>query len=141
MPEGYEMRRVDRAFFEDCRNLRHFEHVHRWASSSFGSVDGLLASGFGFCLLAEGVIASHCIADCVAGDRAEMGIHTDEAFRRRGLATLTAATAVRHCLDHGVTEIGWRCHRVNRASAATARRIGFGKAMDYFAYEVRAGQE
>ncbi len=72
-----------------------------------------------------GRIANWCMADCVVGHRAEVGVQTDERYRRRGLAKRVVAAAVEHCLAHEVTHIGWHCGSANLASAATATAVGF----------------
>jgi hypothetical protein len=93
-----------------------------------------MEKGFGFCLLHENTIVSWCIADFVAGNDYEMGIHTDEDYRKRGFATLTVAAAVEHCLANGVENIGWHCWSSNVASAATAKKVGFEQTIEHPVY-------
>ena len=46
-------------------------------------------SGFGFCLVnKDNRIISWCISDWVTDEKTEIGVGTDENFRRRGYATL-----------------------------------------------------
>ena len=136
IPDGFAMRRVDASILAR-RELRNIDHARRWAQSNFGSIVRYLANGFGFGLLHNDVLVSWCIADAVNANRCEIGIHTDEGYRRRGLATLTVAATIDYCLTRGLTEIGWHCWSENRASAATARRAGFAYVMDHHAFWVR----
>ena len=73
----------------------------------------------------------------VSGDRCEIGIHTDERYRRQGFAALTAAAMVQYCLSDGMTHIGWHCHTHNQASAATAEKVGFEHVLDHPLWQVR----
>jgi RimJ/RimL family protein N-acetyltransferase len=133
LPEGFVMARVDENLLART-GLKNMDHVSRWVLESWQSVDNFMDKGFGFCLLHGDVIASWSVADYVAGKAYEIGIHTDEDYRRRGLATLTVAAAVEHCMARGATEIGWHCWSSNVASAATARKVGFEQTIEHPVY-------
>jgi RimJ/RimL family protein N-acetyltransferase len=134
LPEGFVMARVDENLLARTE-LKNMDRVSRWVLGSWQSVDNFMEKGFGFCLLHGGdTIACWCIADYVAGKAYEIGIHTDEDHRRHGLATLTVAAAVEHCLAWGATEIGWHCWSSNVASAATARKVGFVQTIEHPVY-------
>jgi RimJ/RimL family protein N-acetyltransferase len=133
LPEGFVMTRVDETLLARTE-LKNIDHINRWVLESWQSVDNFMEKGFGFCLLHGDTIACWCIADFVAGKAYEIGIHTDEDHRRRGLATLTVAAAVEHCLARGATEIGWHCWGSNVASAATARKVGFVQTIEHPVY-------
>jgi len=135
VPAGFCMRRVDGDLLGRS-DLRNINRVKGWAEGNFGSIEKFLKRGFGFCLLHGDDIVSWCIADCVSGSRCEIGIHTDERYRRRGFATLTVAAAVDYCLANGLTHIGWHCWSSNFLSAATARKVGFEKVLDHHAFHV-----
>jgi len=132
MPDGFAMRQVDAGLLADD-DLANVNRLRRYATSNFGSLAGFLANGFGFCTVHGCEIASWCMADCVSGDRCEVGIHTVEQYRRRGLAARTVAAAAEHCLSRGLNRIGWHCWSSNLASAATARAVGFVKVLDHHA--------
>jgi GNAT superfamily N-acetyltransferase len=133
LPDGFLMRPVDAALLSSDE-LHNVERVRNWAVGNFGSVDRFVSHGFGFCLVHGDVIVSWCMADCVSGRRCEIGIHTDERYRRRGFATRTAGRAVAHCLEAGLTDIGWHCWRDNVASAATAEAVGFKRTLEHCAF-------
>ena len=139
IPPGFHMQPVDEELLTRM-DLKNIKHVRRWARGNFGSIGAYLLHGFGFCLLRGGDIVSWCLSDCVSGDKCEVGIHTDEEYRRRGFATLTVAAAVDHCLLRGLKRVGWHCSVQNVASAATARKVGFKKVLDYQAFRVDAGE-
>jgi RimJ/RimL family protein N-acetyltransferase len=133
LPEGFVLTRVDEKLLARTE-LKNIEEVRRLALKSWQSVGNFMEKGFGFCLLHGDALACWCIADYVARKAYEIGIHTDEDHRRRGLATLTVAAAVEHCLAQGATEIGWHCWSSNVASAATARKVGFEQTIEHPVY-------
>ena len=133
VPPGFDVQRADEALLERS-DLRNIDRVVRWARGSFGSIPAFLAHGFAWCTLHGDDVVSWSVSDCVSGGRCEIGIHTDERYRRRGFATLTAAAAVDHALSQGLDSVGWHCVRPNVGSSATARRIGFTKVLDYHAF-------
>jgi len=135
LPQGFAMTRVDEDLLKQAR-LANAQRVQGWASNNFGSIPQFLKHGFGFCLVHDDQIVSWCMSDCVSGCRCEIGIHTAEAYRRRGFAVRTVAAAVEHCLATGLTHVGWHCSSTNSGSAATARAVGFEKARDLHAVQV-----
>ena len=133
LPGGYELRPVDGDLLAR-RNLLHRNIVHRKIASNWHSVDDFLALGFGFCLLDGDSLVSECLADCVSGNRCEIGISTVPVYRRRGLGALTVAATVAHCLRQGYTTIGWHTADNNLGSIRTAERAGFGRVRGYPIY-------
>jgi RimJ/RimL family protein N-acetyltransferase len=133
IPDGFVMTQVDEELLTRTQ-LKNIDHVTRWVRGNWQSVENFIKKGFGFCLLHENDIVSWCIADFVAGNDYEMGIHTDEDYLRRGFATLTAAAAVDYCLANGVENIGWHCWSSNVASAATAKKVGFEETIEHPVY-------
>ncbi len=89
--------------------------------------------GFGFALLNGDDIASLCYACFVGDGEAEVSVRTEEAYRRRGLATLVTAAFIEACLERGLTP-SWECWYDNTASNALARKLGFEKRADVPVY-------
>jgi RimJ/RimL family protein N-acetyltransferase len=137
VPAGFELLRVDEQILarDDLINI---ERIRRWAGGNFGSYKVFLKRGFAYCIVRENKIVSVCCADNASGRRCEVGVHTDEDYRRRGIATLTVAAAVDWALSNGFEQVGWHCMQSNIASAATARKVGFQKIGDYSAFKVCA---
>ncbi len=130
LPEGFAVYPVDRALL-DRPGLRTPDHVHGWMAANWGSREDFLARGFGAVTVDESAnkVVSWSLADCVSvsgsGPAGEIGIHTDPAYRRRGLATITAAACVEAAFRRGLTVVGWQCNEDNLGSRATAERVGF----------------
>ena len=105
---------------------------------SWDSVDHFLAKGISFCVVHGNVygdeVVSWCTCDCVAGDQIEVGIVTDSAHRRKGLAAVAAAATVECCLDSGFSAVGWHCESDNDGSWRTAEKVGFEREREYTTY-------
>ena len=93
-----------------------------------------MQKGFGFSMVHGKEIVSWCMADCASGDSCEIGIRTRPDYRRRGLATLTAAATVDYCLSHGFRSVGWHCNEENLGSRGIAEKVGFELERKYFHY-------
>ena len=135
VPSGFSMNRVDEKLLSRT-DLKNVNSVAGWAKGNFGSISDFVKKGFGFCLLHEHDMVSWCMADCVSENKCEIGIHTDEEYRKRGFATLTVATTVDYCISNNLTHIGWHCWSHNVGSAATARKVGFEKVLDHYAFKI-----
>jgi RimJ/RimL family protein N-acetyltransferase len=94
----------------------------------WGSIDAFLAGGFGYGVLAGGALLSNCQTVFIGDSTAEIGVHTDDAHRRRGLATLAACACLEHCLESGIRP-AWGCF-YNAASGGLAEKLGFVNRRD-----------
>lgn len=79
-------------------------------------------------------VASWATVDAIVDGTGDAGLFTLEDFRRRGLATITAAAAVEHGLSHGVSTVNWTCSEDNIGSIRTAEKLGFERQRDYTLY-------
>lgn len=82
----------------------------------------------------DGVVVASCTTDMIVGRYAEIGIRTDPAHRRRGLATAAARATLAAAAERGFTEIGWHCLASNRGSLAVAQAAGLMETHRYDAY-------
>jgi RimJ/RimL family protein N-acetyltransferase len=138
LPAGFTMQRIDAAFLDraDRGELKVPAHTIGWTENNWGTRENYLAHGFGFCTVDEATneVVSWSVADCVSGTRSEIGIHTHPDYRRRGLASLTAAAAVEYALANRYNTVGWHCDEQNAGSIGTAERIGFTLERQYASY-------
>jgi RimJ/RimL family protein N-acetyltransferase len=135
VPDGFTVHRVDERLLSRPR-LRIPDHVTGWMKNNWGSVADFLQRGFGCVTIHDRQVVSWSLADCVSGDASEIGIRTLPSYRRRGLATITAAAAVDHALSNGFSMVGWHCPEDNLGSIGTAERVGFERERDYTMYYV-----
>jgi RimJ/RimL family protein N-acetyltransferase len=124
VPPGFSMQRVG------CAEAQLLEGELR---ATWPSMDAFLARGLGFCLLHEGEPVSACTSAFVAGGAVEIGVYTDAAYRRQGLATLTGAALIEACLERGLRP-NWECFADNKSSVALARKLGFVPSGEYPIY-------
>lgn len=132
LPDGFEVVAIDERLLARTDLLNHEEitgRVRDWFSADY-----FLQNGFGFCVIGGNAIVSRCVADCVVGDRCEIGVGTDLRYRHRGLAYAAVAATIEHCLSRGLTHIGWHCLRSNAGSRALAEKAGFAVFAEYDAY-------
>lgn len=97
----------------------------------WGSVDDFLEGGFGFLALDGDRVVSWVVADGIVADRCEIGVFTEEAYRRRRLGAVTTAAAVEHAFSMGLGQVGWHCGAENEASIRTAEWVGFELKFEY----------
>jgi len=100
------------------------------------SVEEFLEKSFGYVVIHGGRVVGFCMSEYNTGNRCELGIATNEAYQRRGLAKMTAVATIRHALEVGIDEIGWHCAANNAASVATAESLGFERTAEYTAHWV-----
>ncbi|MBN1934015.1 MAG: GNAT family N-acetyltransferase [Anaerolineae bacterium] len=128
IPAGFDIKRIDRALLAQTGDQ--FDIEQTW-----NSVDDFGEKGIGFAVWSGDRLASVCMSAFVGADRAEIGVHTDEAYRRRGLAQLAAQAFIEACLQQGLTP-NWECFWDNEPSVALAQKLGFVMQFDHPIYVV-----
>jgi GNAT superfamily N-acetyltransferase len=83
-----------------------------------------LKRGSGFCVLQEGLPAAWAFSAAVSENEVDIGVETDERFRRRGFAFAAAAAMIADTLSHGKTPVR-ACHAGNSGSQKLAEALGF----------------
>jgi RimJ/RimL family protein N-acetyltransferase len=139
IPKGFQIQQVDEKLLE-TPHVEIPEHVTYWMKTNWGSIPNFMKTGFGFCTLHGKQVVSWSLADCVSDEACEIGIHTDEDYRRQGLATLTAAAAVDYALSNGFSQVGWHCDEYNQGSIGVAEKVGFKLERKYVQYYACASE-
>ena len=127
LPAGYRVERIGRWLLERPETELP-EDVLRVIE---GEAAGPLGDGFGFVALHEGRVVAHAVVDCIVGPAGDMGLFTDEAHRRRGLATVTSTATIEYGLEHGLSQVVWDCAEGNAGSIRTAEKLGLLRDHDY----------
>jgi len=135
LPEGYTVRRVDRALLNDKRIIFP-DPLGEWMDfeGTWWTKDNFLARGISFGVIKEGKILAWCTPDCTADDRIDVGVITHPSHRRKGLAAAVVAAAVEECFNQGFNAIGWHCNADNIGSRKTAEKVGFKQNRKYRYY-------
>ena len=132
LPEGFELRIADRVLLDEP-GLLDMQDLRDEMCSERASVEEFLQKSFGIVALHGNTLAGWCLSEYNCGLRCEVGIGTQEPFRRRGLAAAMGAAFLQEARRRGIRQVGWDCFADNTPSAATALRLGFGKVADYTA--------
>jgi hypothetical protein len=122
IPPGFRLQPVDAALAEGIGILE-----------IWPSVNDFLTNGLGFALMDGEKIASVCTSAFASHERVEIDIYTDEVYRHRGFAKLTASALIEKCLCSGKRP-NWECFCDNQLSAALASKLGFSHLQDYSWY-------
>jgi len=117
IPAGYDMVKVDTPSYESIKS--------RYPNFTWKPE----ADKFGWFLLKDGEVVSGCTSvwvekvgvevNCV-----EIGIETNETYRRKGYAVLTAAAFVDDCLLRKLIPV-WCCWDFTEGSKELAEKLGF----------------
>jgi L-amino acid N-acyltransferase YncA len=130
LPEGFSLLPVDKDLLAN-EHLKNLEDLVEEMKSERPSAEAFLENSFGFCIVPGSELAAWCLSEYNSAKRCEVGIETQEEYRRRGLATITTSALVEAAQMKGITQIGWHCYAGNQASIATALKVGFEKVLDY----------
>lgn len=84
---------------------------------------------FGYCLVNNDEVLSQCYCVSVGAKEAEISIETNEGYRRKGFAKITATKFIDHCIERGITPI-WSCWPFRKESIALATKLGFKEEAD-----------
>lgn len=123
LPDGYTLQRMDRMLLELSPTLD--ERLHR-----YGGLESLLSTGIAVGILHGDEIVCEAYADMEIMGRREIGITTQAAYRRQGLATLACAHLIRLCEQAG-SQAYWDCARLNIGSVSLAHKLGFQNKKEY----------
>jgi RimJ/RimL family protein N-acetyltransferase len=122
-PVGYSIHRMDRTLLE--RSPKHEENLNR-----YGSLDNFLDKGIAVCVLHGDEVVCESYADMDIMGVREIGIRTQEAHRRKGLAALACAHLIKLCEEAG-SRTYWDCVKLNKGSVSLARKLGFQNERTY----------
>lgn len=123
LPEDFSVRQMDSALLERSP----WQAANR---TRYGSFENFLARGIAVGILEGDEIACEAFADMDIQGVRELGIRTQAAYRRRGLATFACAHLIRLCEEAG-SDAYWDCVRFNAGSLALAHKLGFQKERAY----------
>lgn len=121
LPEGFTLQPVDAALLPLLRG-------EVTPAFSWHSGEAFLRGGQAVCVLKGREPAAWAFSGAVGGGRMDIGVETAADYRGRGLASAAASALAERALAQGFKPV-WGCDQSNRASAATAARIGFRMAL------------
>lgn len=89
---------------------------------------------FGVVITKDNEIVAWSTVDFVANKTGDIGFFTVEKYRRRGLATISAAAAIEQGLNNNFAQISWTCSEDNIGSIRTAEKLGLTLERKYFSF-------
>ena len=91
---------------------------------SWDDSDAFLQKGVGYCVMRDGIPAAWAFSAAVSPQETDIGVETDERYRRQGLAHLAANAMIRYTLTQKKKPV-WACHAENTGSRKLAEALGF----------------
>jgi RimJ/RimL family protein N-acetyltransferase len=98
--------------------------------AEFGSLERVLAQTYGVMVLHGDLVVCEASTGAAGGGRVEIGVGTQELYRRRGLARAACAQLILHCEAAGYLT-WWDCAAHNTASIALAHALGYRNLHEY----------
>jgi GNAT superfamily N-acetyltransferase len=130
LPTDFALLQVDRVLLSRA-DLQGMGMLFEEMGSERVSTDDFMAHSFGYALIAGANIAGWCLSEYNLAQRCEVGIATLEPHQRRGLATANGLAFLDLARAQGITRVGWHCWANNRASSATAEKLGYSRVREY----------
>ncbi|MBI5962309.1 MAG: GNAT family N-acetyltransferase [Chloroflexi bacterium] len=123
LPDGYSIHRMDQALLE--RSPKYEETLNR-----YGSIENFLDKGIAISILHGDETVCEAYADMDIMGMRELGVRTQESYRRQGFATFACACLIKLCEESGSATY-WDCAKFNLSSMALARKLGFQNERAY----------
>lgn len=131
VPEGYELRMIDKALYDACL-------LEEWSAdfvSNYKDYSMFEKLGLGVLMIKKdtGEIVAGASSYSSYKEGIEIEIVTREDYRRKGLAYRCAAKLILECLERGLYP-SWDAR--TRISVALAEKLGYVFSHEYVAYEI-----
>ncbi len=92
--------------------------------ASWSGYDRFAHDGYGFCLMIGDQLGSVAYTDGADDHSASIGVRTNAALRRQGLASVVCSAFIEATLARGMLPV-WECEERNTASKRLAQKLGF----------------
>ncbi|MFX0091308.1 MAG: GNAT family N-acetyltransferase [Candidatus Hodarchaeota archaeon] len=135
IPDGYSLQCIESedVFKKNQERMPEFADITSWTS-----YDRFKERGFSYCLVKNET--KEIVAGCTTGfvvhgedPRCELGLITDENFRRRGFATIVSCATIEEALKRNLKVIV-EIWNINEASIKTHQKLGFEHFRDGIFY-------
>lgn len=129
LPAEFALQRVD------ATNVAAFRALNETFVDNFASLGEFLERGVGFGVTKGGDFVAGCSSYAISSTSLEFEIETRRDHQRRGLALVTGARMIEHCLDNGLEPCWDAAHE---GSALLAEALGFVGRRQYTSYRLGA---
>ncbi len=127
LPTEFKLQRID------GETAAAFRKLNATFVDNFESPADFLERGVGFGVTTGGEIVAGCSSYSMSSRRMEFEIETRRDYQRRGLALVTGARLIEHCLDNGLEPCWDAAHE---GSARLAEALGFVGRTRYTSYRL-----
>ncbi len=131
LPTEFKLQRID------GETVAAFRKLNATFVDNFESAADFLERGVGSGVTTGGEMVAGCSSYAISPSRIEFEIETRRDYQRRGLALVTGACLIEHCLDNGLEPCWDAAHE---GSARLAEALGFVGRMRYLSYRLGALQ-
>jgi GNAT superfamily N-acetyltransferase len=130
LPAGYSLHPVDYSMIENP-DLEHVGLLIEEILSEAPTVKHFLDNCFGTCVQYKNSLVGWCLSEYNLDLKCEVGIETLRPYRHQGIGSAMAGALIREAEIRGYKQVGWHSYKDNRASTATAEKVGLVKAVEY----------
>lgn len=127
LPAGFVLQRVN------TESVAAFRALNPTFVDNFASLAEFLERGVGFGVTKDGDFVAGCSSYAISSRTLEFEIETRRDHQRRGLALVTGARLIEHCLDNGLEPCWDAAHE---GSARLAEALGFVERRQYTSYRL-----
>lgn len=127
LPPEYEIRKID----EEIAKAPSFQELSEDFVSQFDSIDDFINRGLGYAIIYNELVVSAATSFSIYDEGIEIEIATNQRYRRKGLATITAAAILLDCLENGKYP-SW--DGANIESVKLAEKLGYILKESYETY-------
>lgn len=119
LPAGYQLREIDGPLLSKLSGR--ITPFFSWKNP-----EDFLKTGKGYCIMEGDRAAAWAFSAAVSDEEIDIGVETDPAYQRLGLASAATARMVQFCFQQGKKPV-WACHAQNIASKKLAEKCGFSQ--------------
>lgn len=126
---SYEIKPINEEMLKDS-SLDNFELLKEEILGMWGSIEGFIKNGFGYCAVHGSKLISWCTAELVSRNHCGIGIETIEEQQKKGVGAVLAANFLKECATRNL-EPYWDSWTRNLGSVKIAEKVGFYKVEEY----------
>lgn len=124
-----EIKPINEEILNDCK-LENLKFLKEEITGMWGTVDGFIKNGFGYCAVYDKRLISWCTAELVSKHHCGIGIETIEEEQKKSVGTALTANFVKECATRNLIP-HWDTWTRNLPSVKIAEKVGFYKTEEY----------
>ena len=124
-----EIKPINEEILNDCK-LENLKLLKEEILGMWGTVDGFIKNGFGYCAVNDKRLISWCTAELVSKNHCGIGIETIKEEQKKSVGTALTANFVKECATKNLIP-HWDTWTRNLPSVKIAEKVGFCKTEEY----------